>query len=268
MYASSPRSAKALLETAAGAWGAVAIAGVTVFGAYILGLYGVGAATGDLDRWNATLPEGHGYTPGDLAGNIALGAHLAAAGLITLGGGLQLVPAVRRRAPMLHRWNGRLFLSLALGAAATGLFIAFTRGPVAGAYMTAGNVLNAVLILAFGGLAWREARARRFAEHRRWALRTFIVTFSVWFYRLGMMLWFGLNGAPVGHNDDFSGPFDIFLAFGHVLVPLAFLELYLKAQNQPGEAAKLAMAGLLAALTLATAAGSLLAALGLWLPRL
>jgi len=271
MTGSAPRrevSTQNMLDGAAALWGCVAILGTLIFGAYILALYGVGVARGDLERWNAVLPPGHGYVRDDPMGDIALGLHLLAASVITLTGGLQLVPQIRRRAPALHRWNGRIFLTVAMAAAATGLVIAFTRGPVAGAYMTAGNVLNAVLILTFGGLAWSAARAGRIADHRRWALRAFIATFSVWFYRLGMMLWFAVQGGPVGHNRDFTGPFDIFLAFGHVLAPLAILELYLRISDRGGQASRRGMALLLVILSLATAAGTLLAAVGMWLPRL
>ena len=257
-----------LLRASARFWYVVAVAGIWIFAWYIAALYGLGFLRGDLDRWNAVLPEGHGYVPGDLRGNVALGVHLLAALVVASGGLLQLVPWIRARAPWLHRWNGRLFVLVAMAAAVTGIFIAFTRGAVAGTYMTAGNVLNALLILVFGVIAWREARARRYAAHRRWALRLFVVTLSVWFYRVMMMLWFGVHRAPVGHNAGFTGPFDIVLAFGHVLLPLAILELYLLAVERGGQGARVAMAGLLTVSTVAMAGGIVLATFGMWLPRL
>jgi hypothetical protein len=257
-----------VLRISALVWYLVAVVGIWIFAGYIAALYGLGVVRGDLDRWNAVLPEGHGYVPGDVGGNVLLGVHLLVALVVTTGGLLQLVPWIRRRAPWLHRWNGRLFVVVAMVAAVTGVVIAFTRGAVAGNFMTAGNVLNALLILVFGALAWRDARARRYAAHRRWALRLFIVTLSVWFYRLGMMLWFGIHRAPVGHNASFTGPFDIVLAFGHVLLPLAILELYLLAGERGGQGGKAAMAGLLTVSTLAMAGGIVLATFGMWLPRL
>ncbi|MBP7704409.1 MAG: DUF2306 domain-containing protein [Caulobacter sp.] len=256
------------LRVSALVWCLVAAAGIWIFAWYIAALYGLGVVRGDLDRWNAVLPEGHGYVPGDVRGNVLLGVHLLVALVVTTGGLLQLVPWIRARAAWLHRWNGRLFVVVAMIAAVTGIAIAFTRGAVAGDYMTAGNVLNALLILVFGGLAWREARARRYDAHRRWALRLFIATLSVWFYRVGMMLWFGIHRAPVGHNDAFTGPFDIFLAFGHILLPLAILELYLLADARGGQGARLGMAALLAVSTLAMAGGIVLATVAMWLPRL
>ena len=142
---STAPKAERLLRASAVLWYGVAAAGLWAFGLYIAALYGVGLLGGDLSRWNRVLPEGHGYVAGDLRGNLALGAHLTLAFIVTLGGALQLVPQVRARAPWLHRWNGRLFVVAAVVAAASGLFIALTRGAVAGIYMTLGNALNAGL---------------------------------------------------------------------------------------------------------------------------
>ena len=151
---STAPKAERLLRASAVLWYAVAIAGLWAFGAYIVALYGVGLAGGDLSRWNRVLPDGHGYVAGDLGGNLALGAHLATAFIVALSGGLQLVPQIRARAPWLHRWNGRLFVAVAVVAATSGLFIALTRGAVAGTYMTLGNALNAALVLTFAAQAW------------------------------------------------------------------------------------------------------------------
>ena len=263
----SGAAADRALRAAATFWWIVAAAGLWLFGLYIAAVYGLGVAIGDLSRWNVVLPDGHGYVPGDGGGNLALGQLLAAAFLVTASGLLQLVPQIRARAPRLHRWNGRLFLSAGMIAAATGMAVALYRGAVAGIYMTLGNGLNAVLIFACAGMAWRCARARRFDAHRRWALRAFMVINAIWFYRLGMMLWFAVNRGPVGHTDAFDGPWDVFLAFAHVLVPLAVMELYLAAREH-GPAARFAMAGGLAALTLAMAGAIGVTAIIMWLPRI
>ncbi|WP_172448508.1 DUF2306 domain-containing protein [Caulobacter mirabilis] len=260
--------ADGVLNLAVRLWWLVSAAGLWLFAVYIAGLYGLGVVGGDMDRWNRVLPDGHGYVRGDAAGNAVLGVHLLMALIVTVGGVLQLVPWLRRVAPGVHRWNGRLFLSVGMVAAVTGVFIALSRGAVAGNWMTAGNILNATLILVCGAQAWRHAAAKRFAVHRRWALRAFVLINAVWFYRLGMMAWFAIHQGPVGHTDAFDGPFDIFLAFGHVLVPLGGVELYLAARDRGGEGARLAMAVGVLAGALVMGLGVAAAALGLWLPRL
>lgn len=262
------KTAARALRLSAAAWYVALVAGLWAFGIYIVALYGIGAATGDWERWNVVLPKGHGYNPGDTAGNLALGAHLLMAVFVTFAGALQLVPAIRATTPAFHRWNGRIFVAVAFAIAGSGLYIAFTRGAVAGTYMAVGNTLNAVLLAACAGQAFRYARARRFDIHQRWALRAFVLMLGVFFYRLGMMLWFVANRGPAGHTDAFDGPFDIFLAFAHVLLPLAILELYLLARDRGGAFAKFAMAGGMVVATLATAAGGFFAIMGMWLPRL
>lgn len=262
------KTAARALSVSAAAWFVALVAGLWAFGIYIVGLYGVGAATGDWERWNAVLPAGHGYNRGDAAGNLALGVHLLLAVFVTFLGAMQLVSALRARAPAFHRWNGRVFVAVAFAIAGSGLFIAFTRGAVAGTYMAIGNTLNAVLLMVCAALALRFALKRRFDVHRRWALRAFVLMLGVFFYRLGMMLWFVANRGPVGHTDAFDGPFDIFLAFAHVLGPLAILELYMLARDRGGAFARFAMAGGMAVVALATVAGGLFALVGMWLPRL
>lgn len=256
------------LSLSAAAWFVALVAGLWAFGIYIVAIYGVGAATGNWERWNVVLPKGHGYNPGDTAGNLALGAHLLMAVFVAFAGALQLVPAIRSKAPAFHRWNGRVFIAVAFAIAGSGLYIALTRGAVAGTWMAAGNILNVVLLTVCSAQALRFARARRFDVHRRWALRAFVLMLGVFFYRLGMMLWFVANRGPVGHTDAFDGPWDIFLAFAHVLLPLTILELYLLARDRGGVVAKFAMTGLMTVATLATAAGGFFAIMGMWLPRL
>jgi hypothetical protein len=261
-------SATKALKVSAVIWYVAAVIGLWGFGYYIVGLYGVGVATGDLERWNRVLPDGHGYMPGDGIGNLALGGHLLMAAIVTFGGVLQLVPRIRAKAPWFHRWNGRVFLVTAFGISLSGLFMAFTRGNVAGVYMTAGNVLNAALVMTFAVICWRRALARDIAAHSRWALRTFVQMQAIWLYRVGMMLWFGINRGPVGHTDAFDGPFDIFLAFAYVLLPLAVLELYMLARDRAGTWGKASMAGLLLVLTIAMSLGIALTIFVMWLPRL
>jgi len=256
------------LRASAALWYLALVVGLWVFGYYIVTLYGVSALRGEWTRWNTVLPAGHGYNPGDLGGNAVLGVHLLAAGLVSFSGALQLVPQIRSRVPALHRWNGRLFLLIALMISGSGLYVAFTRGAVAGHYMAVGNTLNAVLVIVCAVLAWRHAAARRIALHQRWALRLFVLMYGVWFYRVGMMLWFVIHKAPVGHNDTFTGPFDIFLAFAHVLLPLAVLEVYMLARDRGGALAKSGMALALFVLTLAMSVGIFGATMGMWLPRL
>jgi hypothetical protein len=108
--------------------------------------------------------------------------------------------------------------------------------------------LNAVLIIAFAALAWRSARRRDLAVHRRWALRLYLVANAQWFIRVLVMAWVLVNRA-MGVKVAFGGPFFYFADFACYLLPLAVLELYLLAQDKAGPRGRLAMAGLLIVLT-------------------
>jgi hypothetical protein len=253
------------LQASARFWFLTAVVGQWAFVYYIAAFYGGAAIQGELARWNKVLVGG--YVAGGTLGNVVLAAHLLLAVVITAGGPLQLVPWIRTRALPLHRWNGRLYILTAVIISLAGLYMVWTRGTAGGPLLRVGISLNGVLILICAALAWRFALARRIEAHRRWALRTFILVSGVWFFRVGLMFWIMLNKGPVGVGGDFDGPFVRLWAFGCYLLPLAVLELYLRARDQAGPTGKAAMAGALLVLTVATGIGVFGAAMGLWLPR-
>ncbi len=254
------------LGASARLWLFTALAGQLAFALYVAAFYGGAAVQGRFEAWNDVLVGG--YVRGAVIGNIVLAAHLLLAVVITLGGPFQLWPWIRRRAPWLHRWNGRLYMLTAVVITLSGLYAVWTRGTAGGTTMRVGISLNGVLILAAVGLAWCHAVARRFAAHRRWALRLFMLVSGVWFFRIGLMFWILVHRAPVGIGDDFDGPFVRFLAFGCYLVPLAVLELYFRAGASRGPIGKSLMAALLTVLALCSAVGIFGAFMGMWLPRI
>lgn len=242
------------------------VAGQLLFIAFILLFYYPSSLSGDFAAWNAK-PLIKGFVAGDAVGNLFFAAHVLMAAVITFGGLVQLVPAIRNRRPAIHRWTGRVYLFTALALATGGLWLTWVRGTwlnLAGAF---GISLDAVLILVFAALAYRAARARRFAEHRRWALRLFAVASAVWFMRVGYMAWgIATGGAGIGKAMD--GPFDLFLAFANSLLPLAVTELYLRAGAHGTPAARNGVAALLAAAGIIILAGSAGAWMIMWSPYL
>ena len=254
------------LAAMATTWYVVAALGQLLFVAYVVGFYGGHALRGDTAAWNQVLT--HGIVAGDTAGNFVVVVHLAFAALLTVSGLLQPVPFVRRVAPTLHRWNGRFYVIAVSLVAVAGLVMVWTRGAAGALSQDIAININAFLILIFAWLAVREARARRFDAHRRWALRQFLVVSGVWFFRLMLPLWIVVNQGPVGFDPQtFQGPAITTISFADYLLPLAMLELYFHAQRA-GARMKVAMAVGLGALTLLTAAGIACAAMILWLPKL
>ena len=264
--ASTPWAAAALAASAR-FWFLATVAGQLFFAAYIVALYGGAAVRGDLPGWNAVMS--HGHVAGDGVGNAATGIHLLLAAMLMLGGALQLLPQVRRHAPRLHRWNGRVYLAGAVLAALSGLYMLWWRGAVGDLVQHVGTSVNAVLVLAFAALALKCVLQGNIAAHRRWALRLFLAVSGVWFFRVGLMCWLAVHGGPAGFDPaTFTGPFLSFLAYAQYLLPLAVLEGYLRCRDGASAAARWAMATALAALTVAMGAGIAVAAMLMWLPRM
>jgi Predicted membrane protein (DUF2306) len=248
------------------AWLALALLGQAFFAAYVIGFYGRTAMNGDFHLWNKVLPKG--WRADDALANGVTASHLAFTVLVLMCGALQLWPQLRARWPALHRWSGRLYLLLGMVLALGGLAMLWVYEGGAGSFsMKLGTSFNAMLIFGFGVLAWRAALQRRFAEHRRWALRLWLVVAGVWFFRVGLMAWLILNQGPAGFDPKtFSGPALTALAFAQTLLPLAVLEAVLRAERQPRWQAP--VAGLMAVLTLLTLVGVGGAAAMMWWPRM
>jgi hypothetical protein len=248
-----PTADQLLVRTAA-VWLVVALIGQWLFLAYIAGFYGPSTLSGDFEAWTRNRMLQNAYRPNDLAGNLTFGAHALLAGVIAFGGALQVMPQVRARWPRFHRWNGRVFLVTASVLSLTGLGLIWLRAPEPEKIQHWAITGNGLVILAFAALAYRTARARDFVAHRRWALRLYLVSNAQWFMRVGFIVWMmfsrgiGLKGV--------TGTAFIVWSFGCYLVPLAVLELYLRARDSDSAAFKLTAAGVLGVFTLLMAIGA------------
>ena len=265
LHTARPRDPSGLLHFGVRAWFLAAMLGQGAFIAFILWFFGGHLAGGDLAGLNAK-PHITGYVPGDLAGNLQFVGHALAGALVTLSGAWQLVPTLRRRWPRVHRWNGRVFLAVAVLATLSGFSLTWVRGSQLGTGSTLSISLNGLLILGFAWAAWRSAVRRDFGAHRRHAMRTWLLVNGVWFLRIGIML-AGLLLAPLGIKIDSTGAVFVGVSFASWLLPLALLELYLWAERAT-PAARGAVGALLVAMALLTLAGSAAAVAFMWWPYL
>lgn len=267
MSSDSLRLADAWLVRTTRAWFVVAVAGQLLFAVYIVVFYGGAVAAGAPHRWNEVLP--HGYHAEATLRNVIVGLHVLVAAIVTLGGPLQFVAAVRTRWPRLHHWNGRVYLATAVIAAVTGVLMKFGGGASGDPAQRGAILFNAVLIVVCAALALRHAIARDIVRHRRWATRLFLVVSGVWFFRVGLMAWILVNGGPVGFDaKSFTGPALVAIAWLQTLLPLAVFEAWWRVRAGRRVAPRIALAFGLVALTLATAAGIGMAAHVLWLPHM
>jgi uncharacterized membrane protein len=257
-------AADTALKAATKFWFAVTVIGQLLFAFAVASFYGLTSLRGDYHKWNFT----NGFVPGFSVGNTAVAMHLVSAVVIMLAGAVQLVPQVRNRFPVFHRWNGRIYMLAAVALSVAGVYMHLFRGSAGGPVIHIAGVSNAILIWVCAGMALRYALVRDFRTHRRWALRLFLVVSASWFFRIGFSLSFLILRRPFGFDPaTLEGPFVTFMAFGQYLVPLAILEVYLRAQVRPGALRRIATAAMLFVATLGMAAGLFTLTMAMWVPQ-
>lgn len=260
----SDKSQKFLKKSAV-FWFWAALLGQWAFVVYMAAHYGGLLAKNQAEGWSETTVIGH--APGDTFGNIMFGLHIFVAIILTGGGMLQLVPQLRKRSRRIHRWNGRIFMVTAILVSFGGFYLIWERGAVSALSTAISVSANGVLILVFSLLAWRYARKKQFATHRRFAIRALLAINGVWFFRVGTAAWVILNrGERVGIGKNFDGPFVHWWHWGSLIIPLLALELFFKAELSSSARMRFTIASLISVLTLIMLIGIIGAFVALWLP--
>ena len=267
-FSTSPHTVPERLLAFSGAlWFLVAAIGQWIFVYYIAANYIPVLAVDGLPGMDKTaVPDG--YVEGDLVGNLAIVFHVLVAMIIIGGGTFQLTPQIRNRFPKFHRYLGRTYVVCAVLTSFAGLHLVWTRGVPGGLLAHYAISLDAILIILFAGIAVYFAVNRKFDQHRRWAMRLFIVSSAVWFFRIGLMFWFLATGGIGIDPETFSGPFITFIYFGQMIIPLFLLQIYFWAQDTGSAVGKVMTSLLIVVVTFATAAGIFAATMGMWLPRM
>jgi uncharacterized membrane protein len=108
--------------------------------------------------------------------------HAAFAATALLVGPFQFLARFRTRAPQVHRTVGKVYVAACLAAAPAGLILAShsAAGPIA----QWGFGILSVLWFAATARAFWLATQGRIAEHRRWMIRSFAMTFAAVTLRL------------------------------------------------------------------------------------
>jgi len=112
--------------------------------------------------------------------------HVAGAVTALLIGSLQFLPGLRRGSSPPHGWTGRVYVVGCLVGGAAGLILA--PGSHAGPIASTGFGSLAVLWIAATLLGLRAAMQGRFAEHRRWMIRSWALTLAAVTLRLYLPL--------------------------------------------------------------------------------
>jgi uncharacterized membrane protein len=214
-----------------------------MFGLYILIFYAGALVSGTASRWNGVLPGL--YTASSTASTVGIGLHFAAGGVILALGFMQLLNVIRQRAPAVHRWLGRIYVTAAAFAGVGGLTFIAVTGTIGGLAMNVGFGLYGVLMVLCAAQTYRYARRRELDTHRKWAIRLFALAIGSWLYRMEYGFWFSMTH-KLGHTHNFHGSFDVVMAFFFYIPNLLVAEAYLRGRSeQAGAAAKLSGAAVM-----------------------
>ena len=115
-------------------------------------------------------------------------AHIGFASIAMVTCTLQIWPWLRQHHPVAHRRIERVYVfGGALPASIAGFCIALAApfGPVGAASSTILAMLWAFCTIT----GYRMARARRFGEHRRWMIRSFVLCMSIITNRIWAVVW-------------------------------------------------------------------------------
>ena len=157
---------------------------------WIMAVSAVGVA---LVSYRYLVPGAPGAAPPILANRFthlgALTVHAGLAATALLLGPFQFFPGLRARHRALHRRMGTVYVLSCIIGGVAGFVLAFgtTAGPVA----AAGFGLLAITWVYVTGQAWRTAKARDFAAHRQWMIRSFALTLGAVTLRIYLPLAMG-----------------------------------------------------------------------------
>lgn len=113
----------------------------------------------------------------------ALYVHAFAASVALLLGPWQFSARLRQKRPDVHRWTGRIYLAVGvLVGGLSGLYLA--QSAFGGAMARLGFATLAVLWLLTGAAAFLAIRNGHVADHRRWMMRNFALTFAAVMLRM------------------------------------------------------------------------------------
>lgn len=160
------------------------------------------------------------------ARNLAFILHVSASPVALILGLFQFLPRLRAKNPALHRWSGRLYVALVLIGGSAGLVLVLGMFDRPGAAFGFG--LLAILWVGVTAQAIRLAMAGRIAEHRRWMIRSYALTFAAVTLRLELPFFIALGGMDYAEASSY-------VAWMCWVPNLAFAELYLRRRHGSAE---------------------------------
>ena len=122
-----------------------------------------------------------------------LGVHVLCGMLAMIIGPFQFIQRIRRRFVRLHRGLGATYVAAATGLGLSGFVLAPTA--YTGIVASLGFTFLDLAMLATTWTALRMVLAHRYADHRRWMIRSYSLIFAAAMLRLLSLIYFTLSGA-------------------------------------------------------------------------
>ncbi|MBB65290.1 MAG: DUF2306 domain-containing protein [Waddliaceae bacterium] len=160
--------------------------------------------------------------------NDSLSLHMITGSVLTSIAPLQFLRSRFQKARVLHRVLGYIVVSLAFLTCIGGIIYIVIHGTRGGLWMNMGfGIYGAFLVLSAFFVVY-YARKENLRLHEEWGLRFILLSLGSWFYRVCYGVLIFIDPTCPGHTIDFRGPFDFFMNFAFYLLPLLFLEIYLR----------------------------------------
>ena len=122
-----------------------------------------------------------------------LGVHVLCGMLAMIIGPFQFIQRTRRRFVRLHRGLGATYVAAATGLGLSGFVLAPTA--YTGIVASLGFTFLDLAMLATTWTALRMVLAHRYADHRRWMIRSYSLIFAAAMLRLLSLIYYTLSGA-------------------------------------------------------------------------
>ncbi len=202
------------------------LVGLGLFGSYIT-LRALGATSENFGQWQSLLAGKPLPRVSDWISNVGIGLHFFMGAVLVLAWPILLSNWVRVRHRAVHRWTGRVYVLAGFLAGAGGLSFILTRGTYSQAAGVAFSAWGAVMMLC-AAMAYAHARAKRFDQHRAWAIRLFATVMGSWLFDIELQIWKDLTGGLGMHADGASGPFDLAILLLFFVPNLLVAEVFIR----------------------------------------
>lgn len=208
----------------------VALAGMAVFGSYIL-LRASGATFRNFAQWRPLLEGQPMPALSDWVANIGIGMHFAMGAILLFAWPILFSATIRARHRAVHRWTGRVYVSAGFLAGCGGLSFIFAHGAYTPAASVAFGIWGGVMMLS-AVMAYVHARGRRFDLHRAWVIRLFAMVLGSWLFDIEFRAWKDLTGGAGIGPGEASGFFDYALLYLFFVPNLLVAEFFIRNKHR------------------------------------